>query len=245
MGEVTDDEIDDFLAANPLMAPETAEALMDPGFLGFQSKFGRVRSENLEEFFEEFDESVVGWAENQTWIAADELNEMFAGIQGRHTPAESRIWMPAEDIRPSWIETSPSALLIARELLESGRLLSEMDWRKFEKLIAELLEREGWTVELLRGTKDGGMDVISTRNDPMLGGLKAVWQAKRYGVGKKVRLAQARELSGVVQREGVTKGVLVTTSSLTRGALDWIRQDEFRLEAKDGDDVRRWIEKHT
>jgi restriction system protein len=130
-------------------------------------------------------------------------------------------------------------------LIEEGRLLSEMDWREFEKLIAELLERDGWDIQLLRGTKDGGIDVISSRTDPTIGPLKAVWQAKRYGEGRKVQLAHARELSGVVHREAATKGVLVTTTSLTRGALDWIKQDEFRLSARDGDEVRRWIQRHT
>ena len=120
-----------------------------------------------------------------------------------------------------------------------------MDWRQFEKLIAELLERENWEIQLLRGTKDGGIDVISTRTDPVLGELKAIWQAKRYGEGKKVSLAHARELSGVLEREGATKGILVTTGSFTRGAIKWVRQDEYRLSAKDGRDVREWIFKHS
>ena len=96
----------------------------------------------------------------------------------------------------------------------------------------------------MQGTKDGGIDVVATRADPVIGQLKAIWQAKRYREGRKVQVSQARELSGVVQREGVTKGILVTTSSFTRGAIKWVRQDEFRLNAKDSEDVKRWIAKH-
>ena len=120
-----------------------------------------------------------------------------------------------------------------------------MDWREFERLIAELLERDGWTVTLMRGTKDGGIDVVSSRADPILGSLKAIWQAKRFSEGRKVQLHHARELTGVVEREKATKGVLVTTTALTRGALDWIRQDEFRLSAKEGTEIRKWIERLT
>jgi restriction system protein len=150
------------------------------------------------------------------------------------------------DRRITYIAALKSAdLLLARQLIEDGRLLSEMDWRSFEKLIAELLERDGWNIQLMRGTKDGGIDVVSTRTDPAVGALKAVWQAKRYGEGHKVQLSHARELSGVIERERASKGVLVTTTSLTRGALDWVKQDEFRLSAKDGEGVRRWIEKYT
>jgi restriction endonuclease Mrr len=60
-----------------------------------------------------------------------------------------------------------------------------------------------------------------------------------------VQLSQARELSGVIERERASKGVLVTTTSLTLGALKWVKQDEFRLSAKDGSQVKRWIEKYT
>jgi restriction system protein len=49
----------------------------------------------------------------------------------------------------------------------------------------------------------------------------------------------------LVERERASKGVLVTTTSLTKGAVKWIKQDEFRLDAKDGEAVKRWIEKYS
>lgn len=51
------------------------------------------------------------------------------------------------------------------------------------------MERDGWTVELTRGTHDGGIDVISIKDDPTLGKMKAIWQAKRHGSGNKVNVA--------------------------------------------------------
>jgi hypothetical protein len=246
-GDVTDEEVDDFIAANPEIDFQTANMLFKPGSLGPGDSFAvRVRSEVYDEFEEEVERTVRDLAEDQTWIESDGSDETFILIPGHLRPIERRLWLPQkQQFQPLWIESSPSALLVARELIEEGRLLSEMDWREFEKLIAELLERDGWDIQLLRGTKDGGIDVISSRTDPTIGPLKAVWQAKRYGEGRKVQLAHARELSGVVHREAATKGVLVTTTSLTRGALDWIKQDEFRLSARDGDEVRRWIQRHT
>lgn len=242
LGDVTEEEVDEFIAANPDLEFDHANML---GPLGKGSEFAvRVRSEDFEEFDEALAEKVRELTGGQ--IAADgdeyEFDEVPEGLE----PTERRLWVPEDDrLRPQWLDTSRSALLLAQQLIEDGRLLSEMDWRAFEKLIAELLERDGWNIQLMRGTKDGGIDVVSTRADPAVGALKAVWQAKRYGEGHKVQLSHARELSGVIERERASKGVLVTTTSLTRGALNWVKQDEFRLSAKDGDEVRRWIEKYA
>lgn len=241
LGDMTDEEVDEFIAANPDLEFEHANML---GPLGTGSEFAvRVRSEVFEEFEEALAEKVHELSGGQLAVAdeLDEFDEIPDGLQ----PTERRLWIPEDRLaRPQWLDTSRSALLLAQQLIEDGRLLSEMDWRAFEELIAELLERDGWNIQLMRGTKDGGIDVVSTRVDPAVGALKAVWQAKRYE-GRKVQLSQARELSGVIERERASKGVLVTTTSLTRGALNWVKQDEFRLSAKDGNEVRRWIEKYV
>jgi restriction endonuclease Mrr len=241
--QATEEDVDAFLAANPDLHFANAQYLSAPDSFRTGNDFAlRVRSEVWEDFQNEVEETIHQQAGQYDESDDDDLGLATDGL----TPVDQRLWVPSDqEPKPQWIDTSPSAILIARELIEEGRLLSEMDWREFEKLIAELLEKDGWKIQLLRGTKDGGIDVISSRTDPAIGALKAIWQAKRYGEGHKVQLAHARELSGVVQREAASKGVLVTTTSLTRGALDWVKQDEFRLSAKDGNEVRKWIEKHS
>jgi len=125
--------------------------------------------------------------------------------------------------------------------LREGRLLSELGWREFEKLIAELLQDHGWTVTLMQGTKDQGIDVIAERIDGILGDIRSIWQAKKYSMDRKVQLRHVRELSAVVEQNRATKGIIVTTSGLTRGAIEWIRRDMYRLGAKSGDYVERWV----
>jgi restriction system protein len=244
-GDVTREEVDWFIAANPEIDFQYANTLFEPGSLGPDESFAlRVRSESYQDFEEELDETVRGLVEGPASLEEDDSEGGFALIP-ELVRVERRLWLPQhQQFQPQWIDSSRSALFLARELIEEGRLLSEMEWRDFEKLIAELLERDGWKIKLMRGTKDGGIDVISSRDDAAVGPLKAIWQAKRYGEGHKVQLAHARELSGVVERERASKGVLVTTTSLTKGAVKWIKQDEFRLDAKDGEAVKRWIEKY-
>ena len=240
VGEVTEDEIDDYISSNPLLDTELARNLLDPGLLGFPMRFARIRSEDWEEVFE----SLVGWADNQTWLAADDLNVYFAGIVGLEEPFVRRKWEVGALQPPGWIAPPHSVLTRAMELIERGQLLSGLEWREFERLIGELLEREGWGVEVMRGSKDGGIDVVAVRHDALLGSIRSLWQAKKYGEDKKVRLSQARELSGVVERERATKGVIVTTGNFTSGALDWIRQDEFRLSGMDRVAIQEWVRRH-
>ncbi len=233
-GEPTEDEIDDFIVSNPLLDQETQEQLVDEGFLGFQAKTARATTSWLRTFRR----NVRNWAQNETWLAADQPWRDWV-IARR--PAESTQWHPGETPQPGWLASSPAALILAADLLHAGRLLSDLPWRQFEELIGALLEAEGWSVVVTRPSKDGGVDVIATKNDPIIGVVRAVWQAKRYGPTRRVRLCEVRELSAVVEAERATKGIVVTTSRLTRDAIDWVKRDVYRLDYKDALKVEAWV----
>ena len=116
-----------------------------------------------------------------------------------------------------------------------------MKWRDFEKLVGELLESDGWIVEVTKQTRDGGIDVVASRDDPTIGKIKSLWQAKRYGPKSKVRLHEVRELSAIREEFRATKAMVVTTNRLTRDAVEWIRRDIYRLGYKEHDDMAEWI----
>lgn len=233
-GLPTDSEINAFLFSNVLLDDETVEQLCDPGLLGFHAKTAEVTSTWLREFQQRISE----WAETNAWLGADPPLRAF---EFSYTPTSSQLWQPAKEPQPSWLSASPSALMLAQTLLAEGKLLSELSWQAFEDLIAALLEKDSWKIDGLVRTKDGGVDVIAVKDDLVLGAIKSLWQAKKYSPTNKVRLAQLRELSGVLARDGATKGIVVTTSSLTRGALDWIKQDQYHLSYKDKGGVEAWV----
>lgn len=237
VGAPTEEEISDFIGCNPLYDVETIENLLDPGLLGFGFRNANITPRSLAEFRA----NTADWAATNEWLAADLVPyHVIVGIK----PDQTEIWTPGSGIAVSAFTNSCSALTVAADLLKQGRLLSELDWRSFELLIGDLLEREGWKVEITRGSKDGGIDVIASRKDLAIGSIKTLWQAKRYGPTQKVRLAQVRELSGLVSHERVTKGVIVTTSSFTRGAFDWVRKDIYRISSLDGPEVEAWVRRH-
>lgn len=142
------------------------------------------------------------------------------------------------------METSPTYILLAIDLLRQGKLLSELAWRDFEKLIGDLLESEGWQVQVTKATRDGGLDVVTMRNDPAIGEIKAVWQAKKYGLSNKVRLNEVRELSAIRDDVKATKAMIVTTSHLTRDAIGWVKRDVYRLGYKEKEDLEKWLREY-
>lgn len=232
--DISDDEVTDFVFSNALFDSETVQQLFDPGLLGFQSKTAYA----TREWLDEFEENVSGWAKSNAWLGGDPPFWNFDRLYGLE---ESKVWRPSDGLVPGEIASARSAITLANEILHNRGRLSELDWRIFEKLVSELLERDGFSVILTQGSKDGGIDVIADKSDPILGAIRTIWQAKRYRDSRKVGLATVRELSGLLERSQSSKAFLVTTSSLTDGAIKWIRQDSFRMEYKDHGDLERWV----
>lgn len=135
---------------------------------------------------------------------------------------------------------SPSHSVLQSLLLRPGAL-DELHWRQFEKLIAELLEADGYTVELMQGTKDGGVDVIAVRDHGPLGLFKTLWQAKKKNPGNKVGLSVVRELADTRNEFGASKAFIVTSTYLTRDAIQRIQRDCYQLGKLDRDDLNKWI----
>jgi hypothetical protein len=117
------------------------------------------------------------------------------------------------------------------------------DWRRFEEAIAELLQRDGYHVILGPGRKDGGQDLIATKEDPVLGCIATIWQAKMLAPGNKVEVGIVRGLAGafVLNNTKATKGIVVTTTYLTKDALLQVEQNRHFLGKQDRDDLIPWI----
>lgn len=234
VGPPTEEEIDDFLCSNSLLDIEVIEQLVDPGLLGFSSNKIQVSKDWLEEFKNNLRE----WASTNAWLGADMPWLYFVPDR---KPSSTEIWTPDEYKHPKWFEMSPSCLLLAADLIRSGKLLSEMNWREFEKLIGVLLEKEGWKITITQATRDGGIDVVATKLDETVGEIKSVWQAKKYGPSNLVRLRDVRELSAIREEERASKALIVTTSRLTRDAIEWVKRDIYRLGYKEHEQLERWI----
>lgn len=123
---------------------------------------------------------------------------------------------------------SPSFGVLARRL-NGGIDLDRLHWREFEELLADLLTRDGYSVELGPGTKDGGKDLVAIKDMGELGLFASVWQAKKLTRGRKVQEHVLRELADTRDEMKAGKGVIATTTYLTRGALKRVTRDRYIL----------------
>ena len=133
-----------------------------------------------------------------------------------------------------------NAHLIARLAMypEEARCLSP---RRFEELIAELLRRDGFAVELTPVTHDGGYDILAVRHDQFAGKHTYLVECKRYADARPVRIDVVRSLLGVVHAEHATKGVLVTTSRFTSDAKQHAERFSTRIALRDFDVLKTWL----
>ncbi|WP_201380195.1 restriction endonuclease [Ktedonobacter sp. SOSP1-52] len=106
-----------------------------------------------------------------------------------------------------------------------------------------MLDQDGYHVQLGRGSKDNGVDIIAMKAGPIHGEFMSIWQAKKHERHNKVEVGVLRELAYTRDQLKATKGVIVTTTSLTRGAIALIEQEHHLLHKVDGDDLLAWIQK--
>lgn len=121
--------------------------------------------------------------------------------------------------------------------------LHKLDPRRFEELIADLLERDGSRVNLTRSSKDGGIDIHAI-NVPRLGRFLLGVQCKRNAPHRKIEVNVLRELVGALVLSEQKSGLVVTTSSFTHGSIQLAKsyeQQDFDLDLVDFDDLRRWL----
>jgi restriction system protein len=130
--------------------------------------------------------------------------------------------------------------VLYNELLNNPQLLRTLNWRLFEKLLADILERFQYDIELLKGTKDGGIDIIAIKKESPLGIHRYLIQAKRWQ--NKVGVEPVRSLVWAHNEYRVTKSCLATTSHFTRGAWELANNYKWQVELKDYEKLLEWIQ---
>ena len=86
---------------------------------------------------------------------------------------------------------------------------------EFESFVQNLFTKMGYVTDKFRDSKDGGIDCMAYKHDPVAP-MKIAVQAKLYT--KTVRPTHVRDLFGTMQHEGATHGIMITTSGYGPGS---------------------------
>jgi restriction system protein len=186
-------------------------------------------------------DALMGFEGFETWRntvkTVDDLNEtgsVSQAIEERLTP-EDRLSAAFAEIEATLVS----------EVLDAIRTMQPV---KFEKLVIDLLLAMGYGGgALARGRQtrlsgDGGIDGIVNEDEL---GLDAIYiQAKRYAAENKVDRPALNAFVGSLTGEGATKGVFVTTSDFTQGAVDYVERVQHRIVLINGDRLARLMIRH-
>ena len=113
--------------------------------------------------------------------------------------------------------------------------------RQYEEVVAELLSRRGYSVELTPMSRDGGCDIYAAKKDSV-GSFLYLVECKRYAPDNRVGVGLVRQLHGVVQQNRATAGILATTSFFTRDAKEFADDVKWQLSLRDYISMTEWLQ---
>lgn len=147
---------------------------------------------------------------------------------------------PISDIKNIRIDVSEINDWMLNELNKNPTDLYKLSSRRFEELVAEVLMRKGYSVELTPATRDGGKDIYVARKDD-LGSFLYLVECKHYDPSHKVGVSVIRDLYGVLSKEKATYGIVVTTSDFTKPAQEFQQDIKFQMSLKNFNSIQKWI----
>lgn len=126
-------------------------------------------------------------------------------------------------------------------LASNPKNLYELSPRAFEELIAYLFDDFGYDVELTANTRDGGKDIIAICNKPSK--QKFLIECKKYAASNTVGIDVVQRLHGVISGDGASNGIIATTSTFTKPAIDYMSKEhiEYRLSGHDFNGIQDWL----
>lgn len=133
---------------------------------------------------------------------------------------------------------------LINKINKDPKILYQISPRAFEQLVAELLSKQGYKIELTPYSKDGGKDIYAAKKTD-LGLFLFLIECKRYSPHNHVGVEIIQRLYGNVMAENATAGILVTTSFFTKGAKEFQKNIEFRISLRDYLDIQKWISGHN
>ncbi|RDC65033.1 restriction endonuclease [Adhaeribacter pallidiroseus] len=132
---------------------------------------------------------------------------------------------------------------IISDIYHNNDILYKIEPRHFEEVIAELLNKRNFKVELTKQTRDGGYDILAIQE---IGGypIKFLVECKRYAAKNPVEIDIVRSFMDVIKEEQANAGIIVTTSYFTSGVHNRQNKHPYLLHLNDRVDVLDWVQQY-
>ena len=234
---------------------------IDRGFLVTNSLFTESAKKLAEDYKNSIElidhEALLGWTNQYQAIQEQFASSLFSSIS--RLPLHDFFVVKEEEITKEEVVESTNLILppehqerivraenipfkLIHAILHDPRHMHNLTPRQFEEFIAEVVDHLGFSnIILTPPSGDGGRDVIASNE---INGIPITFffECKKYAEGNKIQLDTLRSLLGTVAHHATeaNMGVLVTTSTFTKGCKDLI-MSECRLDGKDYDGLLGWV----
>lgn len=136
------------------------------------------------------------------------------------------------------------------EIAENPDALLSVSKNDFEALIAELFTRRGFEVDLLRSSKDDGIDFLAVRNEdtsePIIFAVQTKHpdQTNKRGKRNILPVSTVREIYGVAKAWNLSGAIAVTSSTYSPAAKQFADMKPNEIEVVDAARIIEWARKY-
>ncbi len=195
--------------------------------------------------------AAAGESSVPTWPGLTWVLDLLPGSPDRALAVVSAYLLAHAQVLPDWRITGLSdagAIIRSRYILGETdahqHVLSTIDWRDFEFLVAALYEAKGYEVEVTPRQKDCGRDVIARRTGA---DAETLYIACSNGTSKK-NAADVAALNGRLDTgEGASRGIFVNVAGFTeRGpsTAAKVAKEMPRINLVEGEEFRSQMNEH-
>lgn len=131
---------------------------------------------------------------------------------------------------------------LTEHLISNPDAIHQLSPRKFEELVAYLMEKQGYEVTLTKQSKDGGIDIFALKRDGF-GNFLTIVDCKRYSEKNPVGIDLVRTMYGTLNIAKASHGIIATTSRFTNDAKVLAEDYKYQISLKDHADITQWIQK--
>jgi HJR/Mrr/RecB family endonuclease len=131
-----------------------------------------------------------------------------------------------------------------KEIYRDNQIIYRLEPRDFEEMVAELLRKQDFKVELTKQTRDGGYDLIALQN---ISGFpnRFLVECKRHASHRPVGVNIIRSFCQVMSEEK-NNGIIVTSSYFSAEAMKYREKFQpYNLHFRDRDDILEWVNKYV
>ncbi|WP_415881724.1 restriction endonuclease [Neptuniibacter sp. QD34_54] len=174
-------------------------------------------------------------------IVSWNYNEIDAYLTGEKPSLEFQA-PKIEIIESPEIKTSFSDIYqeLTEYLIRNPKAMYELEPRKFEELIAYIMQQHGYEVELTQQTRDGGVDIYALKHSDF-GSLLTIVDCKKYSENHPVGVSLVREMIGTMHLENASHSMIVTSSRFTKDSTVLAEQHKYKMSLKGHADILTWM----